>query len=151
MNNLIYICDWWNNRIQCLNLNLTFNSFISNVNFPRDIKLTPEDIVVLTAGSPCIRFYDYSHQLIREIITQGQGNQVINPWYFCLDRELNILITDFSADIVLIFSNGGELLHKLGKRGEGRGDFISPTGIAMDREDRIIVVSQNPEHCIQIF
>ena len=25
VNNLIYICDWWNNRIQCLNLNLTFN------------------------------------------------------------------------------------------------------------------------------
>ena len=76
---------------------------------------------------------------------------MINPVYFCLDRELNIHITDFSADIVLIFSNGGELLHKLGKRGEGRGNFITPTGIATDREGRVIVVSQNPEHCIQIF
>ena len=148
VNNLIYICDCLNNRIQCLNLNLTFNSFILNVNHPRDIKLTPQDIVVLTEGNPCIQFYDYSHQLIREILTRGEGNQVIIPLYFY--REFNILITDFSAD-VLIFSNGGELLHKLGKRGEGRGDFINPTGIATDREGRVIVVSHNPEHCIQIF
>ena len=151
VNNLIYICDYSNNRIQCLNLNLTFNSFIPNVNYPRDIKLTPQDIVILTEGSPCIRFYDYSHQLIRQIITRGEGNQVTNPVYFCLDREFNILITDYSANSVLIFSNRGELLHKLGRRGKGRGNFIFPTGIVTDREDRIIVVSQNPKHCIQIF
>ena len=150
VNNLIYICDWWNNRIQCLNLNLTFNSFIPNVTLPRDIKLTPQNIVILTERNLCIQFYDYSHQLIREIITRRESSQVINPLYFCLDRELNILVTDFSANSVVIFSNG-ELLHKLGKRGEGRGDFISPTGIATDREGRIIVVSHNPEHCIQIF
>ena len=151
MNNLIYICDYSNNRIQCFNLNLTFNSFIPKVNLPKDIKLTPQDIVVLTDGSPCIRFYDYSHQLIREIISRGEGNQVTNPMYFCLDRELNILITDLLAETVLIFSIGGTLLYKFGKRGECRGDFISPTGIATDRKGRIIVVSRNPEHCIQIF
>ena len=150
VNNLIYICEFGNSRIQCLNSNLTFNSFIPNVNFPRDIKLTPQDIVVLAAGNSCIQFYDYSHQLIREIITQG-GDQVINPVYFCLDREFNILITDYPANTVLIFSNRGQLLHKFGKRGEGRGDFIAPTGIATDREDKIIVVSHNPEHCLQMF
>ena len=151
VNNLIYICDSLKHRIQCLNLNLTFNSFISKVNYPRDIKITPQDIVVLTRGSPCIQFYDYSHQLIRQIVTPGEGNQVIKPWYFCLDRELNILMTDSSADRFLIFSNRGELLHKFGKRGEGRGDIIYPAGIAVNREDRIIVVSRNPKHCIQLF
>ena len=151
VNNLIYTCDYSNNRIQCLNLNLTFNSFIPKVNLPRDIKLTPQDIVVLTEGIPYIRFYDYSHQLIREIITRGKGHQVISPVYFCLDREFNILITDFPASSVLIFSTGGMLLHRFGKRGDGRGDFIAPTGIATDRKGRIIVLSRNPEHCIQIF
>ena len=150
-NDLIYICDYWNNRIQCLNLNLTFNSFIPEVTQPRDIKPTSQDVVVLTEGSPCIQFYDYSHQLIRQIITRGEGNQVINPCYFCLDREFNILLTDQSADRVMIFSNRGQLLHKFGKRGEGRGDLIFPTGIAVDREGRIIVVSHNPKVCIQIF
>ena len=149
--NLVYLCDYRNNRIQCLNLNLTFNSFIPKVFHPRDIKLTPEDIVVLTEGNSCIRFYDYSHQLIREIIIQGEGNQMINPLYFCLDREFNILMTDYTACSVVIFSNRGELLHKLVKSEEGRGDIISPTGIATDREGRIIVVSENPKYCIQLF
>ena len=151
VNNLIYICDYRNNRIQCLNLNLTFNSFIPKVTFPRDIKLTPQDIVVLTEGSPCIQFYNYSHQLIREILTRGEGNQMIDPLYFCLDREFNILMTDFSACSVVIFSSRGELLNKFGRRGEGRGEFISPTGIATDRGGRIIVMSRNPKHCIQKF
>ena len=89
--------------------------------------------------------------MIGQIVTQGEGNQVINPCYFCLDREFNIMMTDYSADRVLIFSNRGELLHKFGKRGEGRGDLISPAGIAVDSEDRLIVVSQNPKYCIQLF
>ena len=125
--------------IQCLNSDLTFNSFIPNINSPFDIKLTPQNIVVLILGSPCIKFYDYSHQLIGELITQGEGNQTIQPHYFCLDRYFNILLTEFSADSVMIFSDRGELLHKFGKRGEGRGDLISPTGIATDGEGRIIV------------
>ena len=60
-------------------------------------------------------------------------------------------MTDFSANNVVIFSNRGQLLYKLGKRGMGRGDFFSPTGVATDREGRIIVVSENTEHCIQMF
>ena len=148
--NLIYICELGNNRIQCLTLNLSFNSFIPNVTYARDIKLTPEDIVVLTDGSLCIRFYDYFHQLIREIIIQGKVNQVINPQYFCLDREFNILMTDCSACSVMIFSNKGQLLRKVGKRGEERGNFIFPTGIATDRDGKIIVVTRNPKYCIQM-
>ena len=139
VNDLIYICDCRNNRVQCLNLNLTFHSFISEVTKPRDIKLTSQDVVVLTGRSPCIQFYDYSHQLIRQILTRGEGNQVIDPSYFYLDPESNILLTDQSADRVLIFSDRGQLIHKFGKRGEGRGDLISPTGIAVDGKDRIIV------------
>ena len=151
VNNLISICDWLNDRIQCLNLDLTFHSFISEVTQPSDIKLTSQDVVVLTGGSPCIQFYDYSHQLIREIISRAESNQVINPLHFCLDREFNILMTDQSADRVLIFSTGGQLLHMFWKRGERGGDLISPTGIATDREDRVFVISLNPKHCIQIF
>ena len=151
VNNLIYICDYLNNRIQCLNLNLTFNSFISEVPFPEDIKLTSQDVVVLTDGSPSIQFYDYSHQLIRQIITRGEGNQVIDACHFCLDREFNILMTDFSADRVLIFSHRGQLIHQIEKKGEGRGDLNFPTGIAVDRRDRTIVVSQIARYYIQIF
>ena len=150
VNNLIYICDCWNNRIQCLNLDLTFNSFISEVTHPRDIKLTSQEVVVLTVGSHCFHFYDYSHQLIREIMTR-ECNQVIDPWYFCLGKDFNILMTCYSRHNVLIFSDRGQLLHQFGKRGEGRGDLISPAGITVDSHGRIIVASRNPNNCIQLF
>ena len=150
VNNLIYICDWWNNRIHSLNLDLTFNSFISEVIRPRDIKLTSQDVVVLTGGSPCIHFYDFFHQLIKQIIKR-ETNPNIDPFFFCLDSECNILMTCYSRHNVQIFSDRGQLLHQFGKRGEGRGDLISPAGIAVDRHDRIIVASRNPNHCIQLF
>ena len=147
VNNRIYICDYLNSRIQCLNLNLTFNSFIPTSHNPRDIQLTPQNIVVLTEGNPCMQFYDFSHQLIKELITRGEGNQVINPLFFCLDREFNILMTDMLANCVIIFSNKGRLLHRFGERGE----LIYPTGIALDKQGRVIVASWNPKHCVQIF
>ena len=78
-----------------LEFGLTISSYILNIKLPIDIKLAPQNILNRQL-KPCIQFYDYSHQLIREIITRGEGNQVVNPWHFCLDREFNILLTDWS-------------------------------------------------------
>lgn len=150
--NLIYICDCNNNRVQCLNVDLSFNSFITNIYHPKDIKVVPGLIVILKKNSPCILQYNLSHQLIREIIHFGEKEKsVINPNYFCIDDQRNIVMTDQIAECVLVFSNSGELLHRFGKRGEGKGEFIGPRGIALDSENRIIVVSNNPENCVQIF
>ena len=147
----IYICDSKNARIQCLNLDLTFHSFIEDIPSPRDVKLTSDEVVVLREGDPCVRYYNYSHQLIRQIIPRVEGNLVIIPLYFCVDKANYILMTDSITNCVLIFSNRGELIHKFGQRGEDRGEFIDAAGIALDSEDRIIVISKNPNHCIQKF
>ena len=56
LKNLIYVCDNRNDRIQCLNLDLTFNSFILHIYGPRDIELTQNEIVVLKAGYHCILY-----------------------------------------------------------------------------------------------
>ena len=146
--NVIYICDTQNHRIQCLNLDLTFHSFIEDISSPRDIKLTSDEVVVLTSGDPCVRYYNYSHQLIRQIIPRGEGNLEIDPCYFCIDKANNILMTDIATNCVLIFSSRGKLMHKFGQTGKDRGDFFIVKGIALDSEDRIIVASNNPNHCI---
>ena len=147
----IYICDAGNCRIQCLNSDLTFHSFIPTDVPPLRIHCTSDEIIVLKAKSPCISFYDYSHQLLREIIPRGKGTSIRRPFSFCVDHQNNILFTDISANCVAIFSNNGEFIHKFGQKGEGRGEFIDPIAIALDSEDRIIVASENPEHCLQLF
>ena len=139
--------------MQCLNLDLTFNSFIPDIFHPKDVKLTAEEVVVLCKENPCIRIYNASHQLSRQIISKGEGdiNQMNVPDRFILDSNLNILITDFELHCVSIFSYTGEPIHKFGKEGEEKGDFIKPRGITMDSEGRIVVLSFNPNHCIQLF
>ncbi|KAI6657066.1 PEP-CTERM domain protein [Oopsacas minuta] len=149
--NIIYICDYWNNRIQCLNFNLSFHSYIEKVSCPSDIKLTLHSIVVLVKDDPHIRFYDYSHQLIRQFYTRGEGNQLIDSWHFFLDREFNILMTDRGADCVLIYSNTGDLIHRIFDNEERKAHFNLPEGIAVDSHCRIIVISRNVHHCIQVF
>ena len=147
----IYITEYENDRVQCLNLDLKFNSFIDTVYGARDVKLTSDEIVVLSCRNPCVSLYTYSHQLIREMIPFGKSNVVVHPSFFFLDKSLNILITDFKSHCISVFSFGGELIHRFGEEGEKRGEFTKPRGIAIDAEGRILVASENPEHCIQIF
>ncbi|KAI6650700.1 PEP-CTERM domain protein [Oopsacas minuta] len=141
----IYICDNNNNRVQCFNLNLTFNSYISEVFKPIDIKLTSQDIFIMTQRSS-IRIYDYSHILTRVLI-----DQMDESYHFCLDGRYNILLIEYTNNCVIILSNSGDQLHKFGKTGEGINEFISPAGIVTDTKNRIIVVSQNRDYCIQMF
>ena len=151
--NSVYICDRSNNRIQILNVDLTFNSFITGFIEPKDIKVTGEEIFILDRKNPCLHVYNYGHQLIREFISFGYFSyQVFNSSHFCMDRKANILMTDRSACCVLVFSTrDGKLIQKFGKRGDNAGEFQSPRGIAVDSDGGIIVVSSNPNHCIQIF
>ena len=147
----IYIAEYENDRIQSLNLDLKFNSFIDDIYRALDVKLTSNEIVVLSARNPCVSMYTYSHQLIREIIPRGEGNPIVSPFSFILDEAASILITDFENNCVSVFSFGGDLIHRFGRKGEKRGEFIEPMGIAIDFQKRIIVGSQNPNHCLQIF
>ena len=143
----VYVCDMENDRIQCLNMNLTFDSFIPDIKLPQDVKLTSDRIVVLSLDEKCVRNYDYDHNLLGKMIPIGVGF----PTQLCIDAKGNILLSDGMAICVSIFSPSGELLQKLGMDGLYRGKFLMPSGIALDSENRIIIVSQSPEECVQSF
>ena len=49
-----FIAELGNGIIQCLNLVLTFHSFIGGIFGAIDVKLTPEEIVVLLCNVLCI-------------------------------------------------------------------------------------------------
>ncbi|KAI6657216.1 RING finger protein nhl-1-like isoform X2 [Oopsacas minuta] len=149
--NSVYIAELRNNRVQCLNLDLSFNSFISNIFGAKDVKLTSTEVVVLCSSDPCLIIYNYAHELIRHMITKGVGKLVINPSHLFLDESGNILITDYGAHCLCMFSHEGELIHKIGKGGQERGEFIQPRGVCINQEGRLLVSSDNTNHTIQIF
>ena len=77
--------------------------------------------------------------------------QVTNPpHFFCLDVAENIIISDFSAHRIQIFSKEGNLINTIGERGQP-GMFYHPTGLALTKELSLVVVSINANFTLQIF
>ena len=146
--NRIYLTEYLNKRVQCLNLDLSFHSFITNVKRPKCIKLAPNEIVVLCLVIPYLLIYNYAHQLIRKALwTQPD----LTPYRLCIDKFGNYVITDECEYCIKVFSQNGELIHQIGARGKHTGQLIKPRGILILHESRIIVLSENPKHVIQMF
>ena len=145
-NDDIYICDYNNHRIQIISENLQYKSEFGKdtLRYPSDVKLTQQHIYVLDQSNPCIHVYNYDHVLIMSMISRGEGNQITHSVSFFIDRSGNILITDYSSYTISIFNSNFEILHKINVS-------IYPTGIVVDNQDRIIVVSQASKNCFQIF
>ena len=99
--------------------------------YPVDLKVTPDSVVILDGSPNCIHFYSRSGDLLRSCVTQGKDGTVYHPQFFCLDVAGNILITDTNRRDVKILSPSGYLIHEIGKKGQGRGEFLNPTGICV--------------------
>ena len=152
-NHNIYVCDRYNNRVQILTEELEYHSMLGIGLFtnPRDIKVTRDRVLVLDESDPCMFLFNSEHLLIDGIITRGSGKQTSSPRSFDIDRDYNIMMSDYSNDCVYVFNKEGEQLHKFGKRGQGIGEFSYPWGIVLDNTGRIIVVCCKDTNCLKFF
>ena len=98
----IYICDYYNNRIQILSEDFTFKSLFGKdtLKYPRDVKLSKEYIFVLDASNLCLHLFSYNHILQKSVISRGTGMDVINPWYFSLILQIIFL---FQIQVLILF------------------------------------------------
>ena len=95
---------------------------------------------------------------IQSFSKQGTLNRCIvhrelltDVFCFCLDQQLNILITDTGSNQVKLFSNVGKLITKFGKRGTAKGAFSDLRGIAVDDSCGIITTDHKCHHRLQTF
>ena len=153
INHNVYVCDWYNNRVQILTEELKYHSMLGIDLFthPRDIKVTRDRLFVLDESDPCMFIFNSEHLLINRIITRGSGKLTNNPYSFDIDRDYNIIMSDYNNHCVYVFNRKGEQIHKLGKQGQGIGEFYYPWGIVLDYTGRIIVVCQKDANCLQFF
>ena len=149
--NRIYVAELQNCRVQCLNFDLTFNSFIPDNYLAKDVKLTSNEVIVLSCDNPCVAIYNYAHQSIRKIITRGIEEQMNLPACLFIDELGNLLISDYKDNCVRVFSQKGGLIHQIGTNGEERGQFINPRGITIDNQGRVVILSDNPNYAVQFF
>ena len=151
--NNIYVCDSNNHKIRILTEELKYHSMlgIDLLDYPRDVKVTRDRVLVLDCSDPCMFVFNSDHVLTNRLITKGDGKQTKSPCCFDIDREYNIIMSDYSNHCVYVFNQEGEQIHRIGKEGQGIGEFYQPSGISLNNTGRIIVVCQRDTNCLQFF
>ena len=154
----VYVAEYRNNRVSVFSKQFQFKKFLGTLllNTPVDVKVTPNSLVILDWSPNCIHFYSRSGDLLSSCVTQGKDGMVCEPDFFCLDTAGNILITDTGLvekgrSDVKILSPSGHRIHKLGKKGHGRGEFVFPHGICVSELGIIFIVSLNYNFALQSF
>ena len=114
-----------------------------------DLKLAPSLFIVLLYECPYpVQSFSRDGNLMHLIVSQ---EQLICPMYFCLDRHMNIIISDFRAHNVKVFSRDGQLVATIGHEGTGPGEFQNPQGIDINKEGLVVVVDRKDSHKLQFF
>ena len=149
----VYVSETSNDRVSVFSKDLNFLKHLGTqqLKYPRDVKVTPNCVVVLDNSPNCIHFFSRSGDLLRSCVTQGRDGMVYGPWFFCLDPAGNILISDFHRHCIKILSSSGKLMHEIGKAGHGRGELYYPFGICLSQTGNIFVVSDNSNFGLQSF
>ena len=152
-NGNVYVADCWNNRVQILNSSLQHLRTLNKqpIKLPCDIKLTADEVYVLCRDNPCVYVFSHAGERLRSLLSSGYLMQVAHPDYFCLDAAENIIISDYSAHRVQIFSKEGNLIKTMGEEGQHPGMFYHPAGLALTKELKLVVVSHNNNFTFQTF
>ena len=102
-----------------------------------DLKLVSSLFIVLFLDCTYpVQSFSRDGNLIRLIVSQ---EQLVDALYFCLDRKMNIITSDYRAHNVKVFDREGQLVATIGHKGTGLGEFSSPQGIDVN-EGLIVVV-----------
>ncbi len=73
-----------------------------------------------------------------------------NPWGVTVNKKGEIVIVEYGAHRISVYSQAGEKLRSFGSMGSGKGQFKCPRGVAVD-DDANILVADADNHRIQKF
>ena len=114
-----------------------------------DLKLVPSLFIVLFLDCTYpVQSFSRDGDLIRLIVSQ---EQLASAFSFCLDRNMNIIISDYRAHNVKVFDREGQLVATIGHEGTGPGELCQPRGIDINKEGLIVVVDLKDSHKLQFF
>ena len=151
----VYVADLFNNRVVVMDCKLRFKHSIqhSAMTYPCDVRTLNDEVYVLSLqDNPCFHVFHKSGRKLRSFITRGKGSeyQVEEGCCFCLDKLNNILIGDYMAKRIKVFSPAGILLHTLGGS-QDEDKQIKPRGIIVTSNNNIICSSESTNFRLHIF
>ena len=150
----VFIADYRNDRI-CIHdpdLNHLRNITHESMSGPSDVKVLHDRLYVLSPdNNPCMLVLTLEGDKLHSFITRGEGMDVLDPFFFCLDTLNNFVLSDSESHSIRVFSPEGNLLHMIGEKGHQPGMFDSPKGVAITPNGRLVCVSRNKNYGLQIL
>ena len=151
----MYVVDFFDNRVVVMDCELRFKHSIQHftMTYPCDVKTLNDEVYVLSSeDDPCLHVFHKFGSKLRSLITRGEGSdfQVEKGSCFCLDKQNNILIGDYMAKRIKVFSPAGILLHTLGGS-QDEDKEIQPRGIIVTLNNRIVCSSEYTKFRLHIF
>ena len=159
MNDKVYVLEQGNNRIQILNMDLTYSSSFGvsgsgdgQFTSPYDIAFDSiNNLYIVDTGNHRIQVFTPDGKFLRKFGTTGSGNGELNyPYSIAIDGNDTVYVAEQGNDRISIFTTQGQFLRSIGSRGTADGQLQSPRGVAIDK-DGFILVSDGGNNQIQIF
>ena len=155
---LIYICDCFNDRLTVLDSQLTFvkHQCEFQVVRPDDVTVKDNNILVLDSNDPCFHVFNLEGVKIQSIIHGVSDNETrMTKWayFFVVNWEKSlVLISDAVNHCIRVFSLQGELVQTLGQVGLGKGEFMTPQGVGILKDRRVVTVCiDKKSDILQVF
>jgi len=123
----------------------------SGVSFDHPTALTVkhDEIVVLDSGGARIQVFDLHWKLLQQFPT------LLVPGYSTelgldIDSEGNIYLSNIERASVRAFDKTGKMSGAFGQAGSRRGEFLAPTALWIDADDKLYV-SEKENRRVQVF
>ena len=115
-----------------------------------DVTVTSNDeVIIVDWDNKCVVVLDNKLNLLK-VIGQGSGNsRLVSPKCVAVTDNI-IAVSDWGSDQVKKYSLQGELLSVIGCRGNKKGQFNYPRGLAFNNNKLLYVVDRN-NYRVQVF
>ena len=151
--NLVYVCDRNNNRIQVFDLDLNFVRSIGSLGSgrggfdePSDVKFdTAGNMYVADGGNGRVQVMDSSGRFIREF---GRGKLRGPSGLLIADKY--VYVSDYSGCCIVVYETSGQYITSFGRPGQNEGEFRCPFCIT-SCVDGFIHVCDHWNGRVQIF
>ena len=151
--NLVYVCDGNNNRIQVFDLDLNFVRSIGShgsgrgeFDAPSDVKFdTAGNMYVADGGNQRVQVMDSSGRFIREF---GRGKLTWPSGLLIADKY--VYVSYFSGNCIVVYETSGQYVTSFGRRGQNEGEFRGPYCITSCVDGFIHICDYNNDR-VQIF
>ena len=157
ISNNIYVCETGNKSVSVFDKNLNFlkripfkSPHITSDTQTFSIRLHENEMYVMFGGSDYrLQVFSQDGQLIRGVIPRSN---IRLSFCFSLDRIGNIIVADYLAHQIKIFSNSGHLIHTISNDSLTKDQRLDcPTGISVDKQNNIVVANRNKKCSLIAF